>query len=183
MRVFGILLSFCLSISSGQASGEPHLEDLQVGLQDQKLEANVRLVDAFDAQFLELIQTGLSTGYTFNFKLFADRKHWFDNQIASVDMKVVATFDAVTREYTVNHLQDGKLLRSRVVRDAQELERVMTRLTSVHLYTFDGSPHRRRLLVRARAELGSKTFLYLIPTKRTTDWVRSRKFQDPGAGS
>ena len=183
MRISGLFLSLGLLLSGNQAFGEARLEDLQVGLQDQKLEASVRLVDAFDAQFLELIQTGLSTRYTFNIKLFADRKRWFDKQIASIEMAVVATYDAVTREYTVNHIQDGKLLESRVVRDEQELERVMTRLDSVHVYTFDGTPRRRRLLVRARAELGSKTFLYIIPTKRTTDWVRSRKFQDPGAGS
>ena len=122
MQFSRALLSLGLLFISNQASGEARLDDLQVGLQDQKLEASVRLVDAFDAQFLELIQTGLSTGYTFNIRLFADRKHWFDKQIASIDMEVVATYDAVTREYTVNHLQGGKLLESRVVRDEQELE-------------------------------------------------------------
>lgn len=182
MRFSGALLSLGLVFSTSQAAGEARLEDLKVGLQNQKLEASVRLVDAFDARFLELIQTGLSTGYVFNFRLFADRKRWFDHQIASIDIEVVATYDAVTREYTVNRFQDGKLLESRVVRDDLELERVMTRLDSVHVYTFNGSPRRRRLLVRARAELGSKTFLYIIPTKLTTDWIRSRKFTDPGSG-
>jgi hypothetical protein len=182
MPVPEVLLSLGLLMSAAQPSGTAHLEDLQVGLQGQKLEASVRLVNAFDAEFLELIQTGLSTGFTFNFKLFADRKRWFDNEIASTDMEVAATYDAVTREYTVNYLQDGKLLETRVVRDEQELERVMTRIESVHVFSFDGSPRRRRLLVRARAELGSKTFLYLIPTTRTTGWLRSRKFNDPGTG-
>jgi hypothetical protein len=35
----------------------------------------------------------------------------------------------------------------------------------------------RRLTVKARADLGSKTVLLLIPKTVSTDWVQSRKFK------
>jgi hypothetical protein len=38
------------------------------------------------------------------------------------------------------------------------------------------------MLLRVRAELGTRTVLFFIPTTRTTDWVESRKFRfDPEA--
>jgi hypothetical protein len=87
-------------------------------------------------------------------------------------------YNAVTREYLVNTKQNGKLIGSRVVRTREELEEAMTRFDGIPLFTLDREPAKRRVFVRVRAELGSRTLLYFIPTKRATDWVRSRRI-DP----
>ena len=47
-----------------------------------------------------------------------------------------------------------ELIDSRVVRDEQELERALTRLEAVPVFTLDGGgARRRRLMVRMRAEI------------------------------
>ena len=90
---------------------------------------------------------------------------------------MVAKFNAVTQEYLVNFRQDGKLVESRVVRERDELERVMTRFSRLPLFNLEDVNPEGRLTIKARADLGSKTVLLLIPKTVTTDWVQSRKFR------
>lgn len=88
-------------------------------------------------------------------------------------------YNAVTREYLVNYKQDGKLVDSRITLDRDELERAMTRFTGLTLFHLGDISPNKRISVRARAELGSKTTLLIIPTRVKTDWVRSRRFRPP----
>ena len=100
---------------------------------------------------------------------------------ANRTLQVIAMYNAVTREYLINFKQDGKLIDSRIARTREELEQAMTRfdkLTVFHVDDVKPNP-RRRALVRARAELGSKTMLLIIPTRIETDWVKSEKFSLP----
>jgi hypothetical protein len=159
--------------------GKPKLTEPQVGLDGQRVEVSFALIDGFDEQLLERIRTGLPSGYVFDFRLLRDRKRWFDVQIDSSRLQVVAMYNAVTREYLVNTKQDGKLIESRVIRDEQELERALTRFEAVPVFTLDSNGGRRRLMVRMRAEIESATFLFFIPRRVATSWRYSRKFRPP----
>jgi hypothetical protein len=92
----------------------------------------------------------------------------------------VAMYNAVTREYLINFKQDGKLIDSRIARDREELERAMTRIESIAAFVLgrDLNPN-KRYLIKARAKLGSRTIMLLIPTRIETDWVTTRKFRPP----
>jgi hypothetical protein len=79
----------------------------------------------------------------------------------------------------VNFRQDGSLIESRVLRTIDELESAMTRFEGLHLFTVERPPPQRRLLVKARAKLGDKTILKIIPSTDATDWVESKKFRPP----
>lgn len=159
--------------------GKPQLTEPQVALDGQRIEVSFALVDGFNDELLERIRTGLPSGYVFDFRLLRDRKRWFDVQIDSSRLEVVAMYNAVTREYLVNTKQDGKLIESRVVRDEPELERALTRFEAVPVFTLDSGGGRRRLLVRMRAELDSANFLFFIPRRVATSWRYSRKFRPP----
>jgi hypothetical protein len=86
-------------------------------------------------------------------------------------------YDAVSREYLVNRKLDGKLVESRTVSDVADLERELTRVDALPAFHLDGLPRSWRLLVRVRAELGSRTILSIIPATVQTDWSESRKFR------
>ena len=88
-------------------------------------------------------------------------------------------YNAITREYLVNYKFDGKLTESRVVRSLDELNQAMTRLRDLPIFTLGSVPADRRLLVRARADLGSRTIFSFVPTAVTTEWVESKKFLPP----
>ena len=137
------------------------------------------MAGGFNDELLERIRTGLPSGYVFDIRLLRDRKRWFDVEIDSSRLEVVGSYDAVTREYLVNTKQDGKLIDSRVVRDEQELERALTRLEAVPVFTLEGDAGRRRLMVRMRAEIDSANFLFFIPRRVATPWRYSRKFRAP----
>lgn len=161
----------------GPDPDKPYLSDLQIALQDYRVEASFELVNGFTDELFERIQAGLADGFRYDFALSRDHKTWFDNRIDSTSLEVVAKFNAVTQEYLVHFRQDGKLIESRVVRERDELERVMTRFSRLPLFSVEDVNPDRRLTVKARADLGSKTVLLLIPKTVSTDWVQSRKFK------
>ena len=88
-------------------------------------------------------------------------------------------YNAVSQEYLVNFKRDGKRVESRLARSRPELESAMTRFERVPMFAtsdLQGGPG-SRFLLKARAELGTKTWLSFIPIHVETDWAQSRKFQ------
>ena len=147
---------------------------------DHHILLSFELAGAFDDEVRRRIDSGLPTGFRFRLRLTRDRKRWFDTDLASSDLRVVANYNAVTREYLINYMQDGLLVQSRVVRDAAELEHAMTHFERFPVFALSAIPpgsEDRRVRVRIRAELGAKTFLLLIPTAITTDWAESPRFR------
>ena len=89
-------------------------------------------------------------------------------------------YDAVARAYNVHFKLDDKLIESRTVRDRQTLEEAMTHIERLPVFSLAGLPQEWRLLVKAEAELGSRTILSLIPVTNSTKWRESPKFHPPG---
>lgn len=161
------------------AAAEPHITGLEVAFDDVRVLLDFRLEEAFDQRFLERLEAGLPSGFVYRFQIVRARKVWFDNTLASGTLEVMATYDAVKQEYLVNYRQEGKLVRSRLVRNLEELEQAMTRFESEPVLSTEKIQGRRRLRMRMRAELGPKTLLLLIPSKITTPWVETPLFDLP----
>ena len=66
-----------------------------------------------------------------------------------------------------------------MVRELDELEAVMTRIEALPVMSLAGLNPGRMVRLRARAELGSRTLLAIIPSKITTHSVVSRGFLPP----
>lgn len=161
------------------AWAEPHLATLIAQPEAGRVAVTLELADAFGAELRARIQSGLPTGIEYQMELCRDRKHWWDRPLTSASLQVVAMYNALTREYLVNFKLDGNLIESREVYDLDQLERLMTRIEALPVFSLAGlaDSSERRLLVRARAELGARTVLSLIPTAVATPWVESRKFR------
>ena len=164
----------------GSSADKPYLTEPDLVLDEQRVVLSFDLVGAFTDELFEQIQTGLATGFTYQFNLLRDHLRWADNRIDTSELQVVAMYNAVTREYLINFKQDGKLVDSRIARDRDELERAMTRIESIPAFVLgnDLNPD-KRYLIKARAKLGSRTIMLLIPTRIETDWVTTRKFRPP----
>ena len=176
----GILTALTLSgLLFFGPSTKAYLSDLQVSLEGRRVEVSFELIDGFSDELFEMIQTGLPSGFTFEFVLARDQKRLPDNKISRSQLEVIAMYNAVTQEYLINFKQEGKLIDSRIARDREELEVAMTRFERLTVFHLDEISPDKRLLVRARAELGSKTTLLIIPSSITTDWSRSRNFNAP----
>lgn len=176
-RILGLLAIFLATVAAAQE--KPTIGDLTVTLDGRRVLADLQLHNAFDEELRKRIESGLPSGFVFRFKLYRDHKKWFDNQLDSAALEVVGIYNAVTREYLVNYKQDGRLIESRIVRDLVELEAAMTRFEGLPIFALEELPADWRLLVRARADLGSGRFLFFFPTTVSTDQVESRKFHPP----
>lgn len=176
----GVLTALSLSaILFFGPSTKAFLSDFRVSIEGLQVEVSFELVDGFTDRLFERIQTGLPSGFTYEFVLARDQKRLPDNRLARSQLEVIAMYNAVTREYLINYKQDGKLIDSRIARDRDELEAAMTRFDGLTVFNLDDIDSDKRLLVRARAELGSKTTLLIIPSRILTDWARSRNFNAP----
>ena len=118
----------------GSSGDKPTLTDFQVSLQGRQVEVSLQLVNGFSDELFERIETGLASSYTYHFVLYRDQKRWWDNKLDSSKLDVIATYNAMTREYLINYKQDGKLIDSRIARDRDELERAMTRINDVTVF-------------------------------------------------
>ena len=164
----------------GSSADKPYLTEPELVIDKGRALVSFELEGAFTEELFEQIQTGLATGFTFQFNLLRDHLRWADNRIDTSELQVVAMYNAVTREYLINFKQDGKLIDSRIARDREELEQAMTRIESIAAFVLghDLNPD-KRYLIKARAKLGSRTIMLLIPTRIETDWVTTRKFRPP----
>src|SRR4029079_723660 len=136
--------------------------------------------DAFHHRLRERLESGLPTSIVYQFELHRDRKRWYDRRLKENTLEVVATYDAVAREYMVNYKLDDKLVESRTVRDQQALAVAMTQIGPLPVFTLDDVPRGGRLLVQAPAELGARMVLAFIPVTIGTDWKESKKFRSGG---
>ena len=177
MRATLALAFLCGLAFASRASAEAKIIDFQVGLDGSQVLASVTLDHAFDRRFVARVDSGLPTLILYRFELDLDRRHWWDPRLKSNSLAVMAIYDAIARTYTVHFRLDDKLIESRTVHDRKALEAAMTRIERLPVFNLADIRNRRRLLLRVRAELGSRTVLSFVPVVITTDWVESQKFR------
>jgi hypothetical protein len=165
------------ALAAPAAAAEPRIRDFSIVVDGSQVLASFRLQDGFTRQLLNRIESGLPTGLVYELELLRDRKRWLDAGIGRVRLEVIAMFNAVTREYLVNTKLNGRLIDSSTLRDVGDLERAMTRFTALPVFTVEASGDRRRILVRARVELGTEHWLGFIPVLKSTGWVESNKIR------
>ena len=178
----GLLFAF---VATAQAKAEPaRVSELELKVEESQVQVSFQLDDAFTEDFLRRVESGVPTGFVFDFQLVRDRKSWFDSSVDSGRLQVDAMYNAVTREYLINYRHDGDLVESRVVRELEELQQAMTEFSDFTVFAVEGKAARQRLRVRVRAVLGTRMFLFFIPRTQSTDWVESPRFQiqDPESG-
>ncbi len=170
----GLLAVLAFPALGGPSDPRVSIQGLE--LDGQELRLSFRLENAFHDNLQRSIDSGLPTGFTFDFQLARPRRGWFNNTLDSASLQVDAMYNAVTREYLINYRLDGSLIESRVVREPEELRQAMTEFADFPVFSIEGRPPGQRLRVRVRADLGTGTFFFFIPRTISTDWA-SRRFR------
>jgi len=163
-------------VAASAAAADADITSLAVRVDGNLARLDLVLEGSFTPDFVERLESGLPTGLIYRFELLQDRQ-WFDRGLESSVLQVVAMYDAATRGYLINYKLDGKLIESRMVREVAEVETAMTEIEDLPAFALERYPRDWRLLVRARATVGSRTVLFFIPARAITDWKPSRKFR------
>ena len=174
--ILGGLLAAALVFPALGGPSDPRVSIQELELDGPQVRLSFRLDNAFHDNLQRSIDSGLPTGFTFDFQLARPRRGWFNNTIESVSLQVDAMYNAITREYLINYRRDGSLIESRVVREPEELRRAMTEFTDFPVFSVEGRRTGQRLRLRVRADLGTGTILWFIPRTVSTDWA-SRRFR------
>ena len=172
-----LALLLCFLAFASRARAEAKITDFQIGLDGNQVLASLTLASAFDRRFVARVDSGLPTTIIYRFELDLVRRHWWDPRLKSCTLEVAAIYDAGDRVYTVHFRLDDKLIESRTVHDRKALEAAMTRIERLPVFNLADIRDRKRLLLRVRADLGSRTVLSFVPVVITTDWVESQKFR------
>lgn len=165
------LLIPVLAVDNESLSTDARIVDLDVKVDNRQLLFSFRLVGAFSENLQRRIDSGLPTSLLYRFELIRNRRTWFDKRVAASEVQVIAMYNAVTREYLINYKHDGTLTESRVVRDVDGLVASLTEFERFPTFTLEPVEIDQRLRARVRAELGTRTMFFFIPTKVTTDWA------------
>lgn len=177
------LLCLLLLLVPQALQADPRISNFRIEVDGQRVLVSLQLREAFDRRFVERVESGLPTPILYRFRLLGNRKNWFDERIETATLEAIAQHDAVARAYTVLFKLDGELIDSRTVRDLKGAEEAMTQIQRLPVFNLDARLAGRRLLVRAQAELGSRTLLSFIPATVNTDWEESAKFRVPRPAS
>jgi len=175
-----IVALWLLVLAASAAADDPRIQGLHVAVEGDRVLASFVLQNAFDRRLSSRLESGLPTSILYQLELHRDRKRWYDRRLQENTLEVVAVYDAVARTYNVHYKLDGELIESRTVRNRQEVQEAMTRLGPLPVFSLEKVRERRRILVKVRAELGSRTFLSFIPVTVATDWAESNKLRVPG---
>jgi len=173
------LAGVLLLAPQARAAG-PRISPIQVAVDGDRLLAAFALRDGFDDRLRKRIESGLPTSILYVVELHRDRKRWYDLRLQENTLEVTTMYDAVARAYNVHFKLDGKLIESRTVHDLKAAQEAMTEIGPVPVFQITGLPHEWRLLLKVRAETGSRNLLSLIPVTIGTDWKESPKFRVPG---
>lgn len=177
-RILAFSAALCIAgATSISAAAEPRISNLHLDLEDEQALLSFELSDAFDDKLLQRIESGLPSGFVFELALVRTRRSWFDKNLASGRLQVVAMYNAVTREYLINKKYNGALIESLVIDDLDELKPTLTSITRFAAFSLDGIQTQQRLVVQVRAELGTKTVFFFIPKTINTEWASTRRFR------
>jgi hypothetical protein len=174
-----VLAQAAAPAAATEGAADAELSDLRVRLEGAVVKVSLTLTGNLGRRFEERLKSGLPTTVVYHFELHRDRKRWWDQRLRDGELEVAAIYDAVDRSYNVHFRLDDKLIESRTVRDRPSLDSAMRRIENLPVFDVGGLPHDWRLLVKAQAELGSRTLLSFIPVTIETDWADSAKFRAP----
>ena len=168
---------FILALSASARAADPKIENLRAIADHGRVSVRFTLANG---EMLQALESGLPTSFTYIVEIFRDRPNWFDDNIKSVRIEVICTFNSVTREYLVNYRRDRKLVSSETFTDFKALVTRMTEIEERDLFEI-GRRQYFKLKVRVKADLMRGWFLYVVPWEVSTKWreTRVRSPQDP----
>ncbi len=176
-----VFLFLLLGLLGPAARAQGKITGLRATVVGDQVLVSLRLEGGIDRRLLERIDSGLPTGIVYELELARARKNWYDQGLERTTLEVTAMHDAVARETKLHFRLGGELIESKTVRDRPALLAALRQIERLPVFRLAGLTPRVRHLVRARAILGSRMVLAIIPTELRTNWAESNKFRPPAA--
>lgn len=174
MRVSFLAVAFSLLLAPTLHANPAEISDLAAIVRNGAVDVSFRLAGSSDAETVDsTVAGGRKVAFTYYIELIRKRPNWFDGRAGSARIDVIASFNPVTREFTVEYLRDRKLVRSDSFTDAATLRRRMTAIDGPALFTMK---HRKpyKFKVRVRADVAREFLLYVVPHDVSTNWAQTR---------
>ena len=162
------------SLGTAAFAADPEIAHLAATANHNKVSVRFQLEHVFDREeTAQGLQSGVPTSFTYVVEIYRDRPNWLDEGIGRSRIEVIATFNALTREYLLNYRRDRRLVRSETFSDLTALQHRMTTIDEQDLFDI-GQRRPYKLKVRVKADLRKGWLMYFIPWDVSTRWRDTR---------
>jgi hypothetical protein len=135
---------------------------------DDRLLVSFAMKDGFTDAVREAISSGLTTMFIYDVELRRSAAVWFDRTIAAATISASVRFDNLTRRYQVTRMLDGRVEDSRMVDDADVVEKLMTEFEKLALFSTGTLEPSAEYYVRVRARMRPRNALVFLPWDRAS---------------
>ncbi|MBI2832840.1 MAG: DUF4390 domain-containing protein [Acidobacteria bacterium] len=122
--------------------------------------------DAFNDDIRAVIQSGLTTTFSYDIDLRRSATLWFDKTMSSATVSASVRYDTLTRRYQLSRMQDGRVEESRVTEDAEMVRQAMTTFEQLPLFSTTPLEPNAEYYVRVRARTRPRNAWFFWPWDR-----------------
>jgi hypothetical protein len=150
--------------------------DLRTDTAGHDLYVSYLVTEAFNDEIREGMSSGIPITFTHHLEVARRRALWIDKVLARKRVTTTATFDTLTRQYSLTRRVDDEVTETAVAVNEADMIRWMTSLDRIRLadpatLAADAGD---TLYVRVKSELQRKFVLFFLPWDVETSWEKVR---------
>lgn len=171
MRARGQWIAWCaLALTPAATASGAEIVDLVPVIRGDGILVGFRVVEAFDDDIVEAIETGLEVSFRYNVELRRVRRAWFDEKTSSRRIETTVAYDNLTKRYSLTREIDGEIDATRVVDNPEAMRRFMTTIESIPLFSASFMEPNEEYYLRVNGVMRDRNVLLLIPWDVGADW-------------
>lgn len=173
MRRASIVLVVLLLAPAGVAA-IPELIRVQPLARDGQVFVSFELSGGFPEDVRQTIRSGLPTSFAYELELRRGVPLWFDRTIAHSTVVASVQYDNLTRRHQLSRSVDGRVEAALVTEDEREVERWLTAVDRLPIFSTAGLEPNGEYYVRVRAQTRPRSTWSLWPFDRGGAWGHAR---------
>ncbi len=169
-----------MQIEVEDETSEAIAEQLQVEVERERgaLKTSFRLLTGIPEPFEQALPSGAQVRVSYELRVRARRRYWFDRKVWSGSAAATVTFDPVIGRYRCELILDDVIVASQESDSADKARGWLTAPPPVRLM-LEGSKHTLYLRVKIRAVFTSSTKWLVFPAVAGTEWVEVKLEAEP----
>jgi hypothetical protein len=160
-------LTFVLVLLAFQSGVTAQAVQVTPLVRDGRVYVSFRLSDAFNADVLSAIHSGLTITFVYDVELRRSAAAWLDRTLDSSTVSAGVQYDNLTRKYHLTHWADGRL-EARKILDREDAARAwLTQFDRLNLFSAARLEPNAEYYVRVRARTTPRNASFVWPWQGT----------------
>jgi hypothetical protein len=133
---------------------------------DGHVMVSFEVADAFGEQVQSVIESGLTTTFTYEVELRRGATLWVDRTIDVAQVAASVKFDNLTRRYQVSIIRDGRVEEATELQNLEDVRRAVTVFSKLPLFSTRKLEANSEYYIRVKARMRPHNALFVLPWDR-----------------